>query len=295
MGNGRIEAAMKHYVVTGVSSGIGLELARHLVAKGHRVYGTVRQPEDADRVSKALGDRFTPLIMDVTDEASVLRAAQIVRGHIGSQTLAGLVNNAGITTHGPLLEMPMERVVDQLDTNMMGMLRVIRAFAPLLGVDTSLAGAPGRIVNISSGTAVVVPPFSGAFAMAAAAVEAMSDSLRRELLLVGIDVIIFSVGNTVTPFWDKAEAQDPEQYRNSIFFEALMRFRVNVLEYARNEGRSAEYMAIRIGAALAAKRPKAKYVTSPNVFLNYIWPRMMPRRTLDRALGNSLGLLPPKE
>tara|TARA_R110000824_G_scaffold118960_14_gene272308 strand:+ start:441759 stop:442328 length:570 start_codon:yes stop_codon:yes gene_type:complete len=188
----------------------------------------------------------------------------------------------------------MKRLNDQMNTNFLGTLNVIRAFAPLLGTDPDLSGPAGRIVNISSGTATVVPPFSGSYAIASAAINAMSEALRRELLLVGIDVIIFSIGNTVTPFWDKAEAEDTEQYRNSIFFEALMRFRRQILEYARNQGRSAEETAILIGKALTASRPKAKYVISPNLLVNYIWPRLLPRRTLDRVLGRSLGLLPPK-
>tara|TARA_R110000824_G_scaffold118960_14_gene272306 strand:+ start:440502 stop:441359 length:858 start_codon:yes stop_codon:yes gene_type:complete len=284
---------MKHYVVTGVSSGVGLALARLLVRQGHRVFGSVRQEEDADRVSAELGETFTPLILDLTDADAVLNAAQTVRQHLGQQKLSGLVNNAGIATHGPILDIPMERINEQLDINLLGTLRVIRAFAPLLGLDAALSGPPGRIVNISAGTATVVPPFLGSYAMAVNGIEGMSDALRRELLLVGIDVIIVAVGNTMTPLWEKADAEDMTPYRKSIFFDALMRYRISVIEYSRN-GLSADDVASRIGHALVARNPKARYMISPNLVRNQILPRMLPRRLLDRILGRSLGLSSPK-
>tara|TARA_R110000824_G_scaffold118960_14_gene272305 strand:+ start:439536 stop:440396 length:861 start_codon:yes stop_codon:yes gene_type:complete len=286
---------MKHYVVTGVSSGIGLALARLLVKQGHHVFGSVRRQEDADRVSAELGETFTPLLMDLTDDDAITRAAQVVRGYLDGHTLAGLVNNAGIATHGPLLDMPFEDIEHQVDANLMGTLRVIRAFAPLLGLDASLSGAPGRIVNISAGTSTVIPPFLGSFAMVVCGIEGMSDALRRELLLVGIDVIIFAVGNTMTPLWDKADAENMEQYRNSIFFEALMRFRMHVIEYARQQGRTAESAAFLINKALTARRPRAKYLISSSMIGNQIWPRMLPRRVLDRVFGKTLGLLPKRD
>lgn len=285
---------MKHYVVTGVSSGIGLSLARLLVGQGHHVFGSVRRQDDAERVGAELGSGFTPLIMDLTDASSIAKAAQTVREALDGKRLTGLVNNAGMVTHGPLLEMPMERIGEQLDTNLLGTLRVIRAFAPLLGLDTSLSGEAGRVVNISAGTATVVPPFAGSYGMTAAAIDIMSDALRRELLLAGIDVVIFAVGNTATPLWDKADDDNMENYRNSIFFEALMRFRMRIIEYGRH-GLTAEYVSSRIAKALSARRPRAKYLVSPNIIANQYWPRLLPRRRLDQVLARALGLLPPKD
>src|SRR5215469_16281258 len=95
---------MRSVVVTGVSTGIGWGIAKVMTAKGFRIFGSVRKQADADRLKAELGDRFAPLIFDVTDEAAVTRGAAEVRAALGNQRLWGLVNNAGIAVAGPLLE-----------------------------------------------------------------------------------------------------------------------------------------------------------------------------------------------
>jgi NAD(P)-dependent dehydrogenase (short-subunit alcohol dehydrogenase family) len=141
---------MRSVVVTGASTGIGLATAKLLIHEGFCVFGSVRNAADAERVSKELGEHFTPLLFDVTDEAAVKRAAGEVRAALAGETLAGLVNNAGIAVPGPILEVEMSDVRKQFDVNVVGQVIVLQAFAPLLGVDPLLKGAPGRIVMISS-------------------------------------------------------------------------------------------------------------------------------------------------
>src|SRR5438105_1189772 len=104
---------MKAVVVTGVSSGIGWGTAKVLAQNGIHVFGSVRKPEDAERLSAELGDAFTPLLFDVTDEQAVGEAAQIVRERLQGETLFGLVNNAGIAVPGPLLYLPIEEFRQQ--------------------------------------------------------------------------------------------------------------------------------------------------------------------------------------
>src|SRR5580692_3605819 len=100
---------MRSVVVTGASTGIGWATARLLIDRGFRVFGSVRKPADADRLSGEFGANFTPLLFDVTDEAAVKAAAATVRAALGGETLAGLVNNAGVAVAGPLLELPVEQ------------------------------------------------------------------------------------------------------------------------------------------------------------------------------------------
>src|ERR1700722_9729878 len=89
-------ANSKDVVVTGVSSGIGWGTTKVLVAKGFRVFGSLRKQADADRLQAEFGDRFVPLMMDITDADAVYAADQKVRSLIGDRNLVGLVNNAGI-------------------------------------------------------------------------------------------------------------------------------------------------------------------------------------------------------
>src|SRR5260370_9441028 len=95
-------------VVTGVSTGIGLGISKILIANGFQVYGSVRRQTDADRLADEFGGAFTPLVMDVTDRESVNRAALQVEEQLGSKTLTGLVNNAGIPLKRPLLYLHLE-------------------------------------------------------------------------------------------------------------------------------------------------------------------------------------------
>src|SRR5882757_9165769 len=141
---------MRSVVITGASTGIGWATAKLLLDRGFRVFGSVRKQADADRLRGEFGANFTPLIFDVTDEAAVLAAAREVRTALGGETLAGLVNNAGIAVAGPVLELAADVFRRQMDVNVIGPIISTQAFGPLLGSDPSLKGPKGRIVMISS-------------------------------------------------------------------------------------------------------------------------------------------------
>lgn len=141
---------MRSVVITGTSTGIGWGTAKVLIANGFRVFGSVRKTSDAERLTAEFGDRFVPLLFDVTDEAAVKAAAADVRTALAGEKLAGLVNNAGVAVAGPLLELPIEEFPHQIEVNLVGVVIATKAFAPLVGTDPQLKGKPGRIINISS-------------------------------------------------------------------------------------------------------------------------------------------------
>src|SRR5262252_7543710 len=141
---------MRSVVVTGASTGIGHATAKLLMDKGFRVFGSVRKQSDADRLKTEFGANFTPLLFDITDEAAVLAAAREVRAALSGETLAGLVNNAGIAVAGPVLELAADEFRRQLDVNVIGPIITTQAFGPLLGADPQLKGPKGRIVMMSS-------------------------------------------------------------------------------------------------------------------------------------------------
>ena len=206
--NMKSESKKRSYVViTGVSTGIGYNTAKYLVEKGFYVFGSVRKQSDADRIKANLGDQFTPLIFDVTDVEGLKIAIDQVKAIIGSTGLKALVNNAGISIFGPLMHLSPEEFRQQLDINVIGAFCVTQAFLPLLGTDKKSKRSPGRVVNISSISGKIALPFFGAYAASKFALEAMSDSLRRELNLYGIDVILIEPGITVTPILDKIREQ----------------------------------------------------------------------------------------
>src|SRR6266404_1220963 len=214
---------MQSVVITGTSTGIGWGTAKVLLDRGFRVFGSVRKQEDADRLKEEFGANFTPLLFDVTDEARVLAAARDVRAELEGETLAGLVNNAGIAVAGPVLELSADEFRRQMDVNVIGPIIATQAFGPLLGADPSLHGPKGRIVMISSVAGKNGNPLMSAYSASKFAIEGLSESLRREMMLFGIDVIIIAPGAVKTPIWSKAEEIDISAYKNSPLLLALER------------------------------------------------------------------------
>ena len=143
-------AVARSLVITGVSTGIGHAVAKSATAQGWQVFGSVRTEIDAERLTEEFGAAFTPLLFDVRDETALAAAAKAVHAALGSRTLHGLVNNAGIGFAGPVLHQPLDEFRAVIDTNVFGTLMASRAFAPLLGADQTLTGKKGRIVNITS-------------------------------------------------------------------------------------------------------------------------------------------------
>ena len=282
---------MQSVVVTGVSTGIGWGIAKVMTAKGFRVFGSVRKQADAERLRAELGERFSPLIFDVTDAAAVARAAAEVRAALAGGPLWGLVNNAGIAVAGPLLETSADEFRKQLEVNLVAPMVVIKAFAPLLGTDRALTGPPGRIVNISSVGGRFAAPFVGLYAASKHGLEGLSDSLRRELMLYGIDVIIVAPGSVATPIWDKAEQIDLSPYQTSPYFGIIKRFRDYMIAEGR-KGWSPERLGEVVCEALTAARPKTRYSPVAGRFQNWTLPRMLPTRVVDRIIARTFGIRP---
>lgn len=280
---------MRSVVITGVSSGIGWGTAKVLIERGVHVFGSVRKAEDATRLVAEFGEMCTPLLFDVTDAGAVCSAADQVRAQLNGETLFGLVNNAGVALPGPLLHQPVEDYRLQLEVNLVGPLIVTQAFLPLLGADRSLRGKPGRIINISSVGGKTAAPFIGAYAASKHGLEGFSESLRRELMLYGIDVVIIGPGAVRTPIWDKAERADLSAYEQTDYAAPLQRFG----RYLADEGRRG-YPPERIGAtvwqALSSARPRVRYAVVPRPVRNWIIPMALPRRISDAFMARMLGL-----
>src|SRR6202158_5116753 len=253
-GNG--SKIMNLVVITGASTGIGGATANLLLERGFRVFGSVRKQADADRLKAEFGANFTPLLFDVTDEAAVLAAAREVRAALNGETLTGLVNNAGIAVAGPVLAADQFR--RQMDVNVIGPIIATQAFGPLLGSDSSLKGPKGRIAMISSVAGKNGSPLSAAYSASKHAIEGLSESLRREMMLFGIDVIIVAPGAVKTPIWSKAEEVDMSAYRNSPYLPALELVR-KFTRHLSEIGLPPEKIAERIADALTSASPRGGY------------------------------------
>ena len=248
--------------MTGASTGIGAACVDLLVEKGFLVFASVRKDSDAAALTARHGASVIPLLFDVTDAESIAAAARDVEARLEGETLAGLVNNAGVAVPGPLLHLPIDDFRRQIEVNLIGQLRIIQAFAPLLGAGAQRRGAPGRIVNMSSVAGRFAAPFLGAYAASKFGLEGMSDALRRELIVYGVDVVLIEPGMIATPIWDKAEETDLADVRG----HSLCRARPEDAEMAcrgrppraRSRGRRARRVAGADGAAPAPPHPGRK-------------------------------------
>ena len=276
----------KSVVITGTSTGIGFATARALIGRGYRVFGSLRTREDADRVQQTLGADFTPLIFDVTDAAGLAAAAETVTAQVGSQGLSALVNNAGIAPTGPLMHQPLDEIRKVFEINVLGVIAVSRAFLALLGGRRDAPRPRGRIINVSSLNGGVSVPFAVAYSASKHAVEAITDGLRRELWIYGIDVIAIEPGTIRTEIWDKFRAFGVDKrYAATDYARALARMPAVVDEELKN-GDPVDTVSEAICRAIESPRPRARYPLTAMWYLG----RWVPDRLLDRELTKRLHL-----
>lgn len=260
-------------VVTGASSGIGEACALHFDKKGYRVFAGVRRGTDADALRAKASDRLTPLLMDVTDPASIASAVHSIE----RKEISGLVNSAGIAVSAPIELIPLDNLREQLEINVIGQVAVIQGFMPLL------RQGRGRIVNIGSVAGRSVVPFQGAYSASKHALEAISDALRLELREWAIHVAIIEPGAIRTPLWDKsfkrAEemiAQFPDEGLD------LYRYLIGKMKTAAAEAaRSADDVSKVVAAvdhAMTSPKPKTRYVVGRNAKIMMLLSHFPDRR-----------------
>ena len=276
-------------VVTGASTGIGEATALHLSGIGFRVLAGVRRDEDAERLRERGLERLAPLMLDVTDAGSIAAAAAEVDSLVGAEGLAGLVNNAGIAIAAPLEFVPIDELRRQLEVNLIGQVAVTQAFLPLLRV------AQGRLVNMSSIGGRVALPLVGSYAASKFALEAVSDSLRRELHGQGIEVVVIEPGGIRTPIWDKGAATADEislrtpPEAEQLYGELVATVRARTREIAEGSGLPAEQVAEVVGVAMTVARPRTRYAVGREARLRAALARVLPDRVFDRLIMRALG------
>ena len=279
-------------VVTGASTGIGQATTQVLIEKGWHVFAGVRKDEDTARLSQEFGDSVSPLKMEVTDSASMNAAGEKVREALGGNTLQGLVCNAGVAVTGPILHIPVEEFEQQLDINVLGVVRTVQAFGPLLGANKSLTGKPGRVVTMSSVAGKMGMPFVGPYAASKHALEGLSKSLRKELALYGIGVHIIGPGAVATPIWDKADdTSELDKYRHTDYIKSMER----VFKWMMDRGPKGlppRQIGERVHHCLTAANPKNRYAEVPQRFENWTMPRLLPEKFVDQQIIKRLGLRP---
>src|SRR5262245_1341051 len=185
-------------VVTGASTGIGRATALHLDQQGYRVFAGIRKQADANSLKKEASKALTPITLDVTKQRSIDAARQKVMRAVGKKGLAGLVNNAGIASAGPVEFLPVEEFQKVIDVNLTGQYAVTQAFLQ------ALRRGDGTVVFVTSIGGRVANPFFSPYCAAKFGLEGVADSLRRELNpWKNMNVVVVEPGSVATPIWEK--------------------------------------------------------------------------------------------
>ena len=281
---------MKSIVITGTSSGIGYACSKLFLEKGYKVFGSVRNNNDADRISNELGSNFVPLIFDVTDESAVKESVKVVENQIGDRKLSGLINNAGLGVMGTIQSLSAEQFKYQFDVNVLGVFHCCQAYLDLLGADKNRKGDPGKIINISSVSGEIGMPFMSAYNMSKFGLEGFSEGIRRELLMYGIDVVVIAPGPVKTPIWNKLmQKNEAKRYDNSDYRESVSKL-MRMSENMEKAGVEASVIAERALSVIENIKNKTRYRIDPTRMQN-IMLQLFPKRVADRMIAKRMKII----
>jgi NAD(P)-dependent dehydrogenase (short-subunit alcohol dehydrogenase family) len=274
-------------VVTGASSGIGEACTLHLERLGFQVFAGVRNAADGERLRSESSGNVTPISIDVTDQETIRTAAARVAEAAGDGGLAGLVNNAGVAISGPLEFIPIDELRRQLEVNLVGQVAVTQAFLALL------RKGRGRVVNISSIGGRIALPFAGPYAASKFGIEAISDSLRRELRPWGIEVSVIEPGSVATKIWEKGTAKARELSENlppeglELYGGAIQKMQKLAAETAAR-GIPPEEVAKDVAHALTSPKPKTRYLVGRDAKMRARVSGLVSDRMFDRLIARAL-------
>lgn len=277
---------MSHFVlITGASTGIGFSASQALAARGYKVIAGIRNPQDASKFGKASEGRIFPVPLDVTDPRSLEKAREETERIIGDHSLVAIVNNAGVVVHGAVLYIPPEEWSRQLNVNVVGVIRTIQTFFPLLS-KPQVAGNlhPRRIINISSVSGLFASPFLGPYAASKYALEALSDSLRRELYMHDIQVVIIEPGNITTPIWEKAR-QEPAYFGPE--YDSIQRFKDRMIDSMIKEGIPVDRVDAAILNAVSQTKVPLRYLIRKEKW-KFRLIRLLPAKWVDQMIRKKL-------
>ena len=287
-----MEDAARAVLVTGASTGIGRAAALALAGRGFRVFAGVR--DDAaearlrDQAPADARSRLVPLVLDVTDAGQIHAAAQRLDAELGGAGLWGLFNNAGISVNGPVEHLGLDGLRRQLEVNVIGQVAVTQAMIPLL------RRAGGRVVTTGSVAGFIALPGLAPYAMSKHAMEAFSDSLRRELKPWGIEVSLLEPGAIATDIWQKGQ-RDADETERGWTPEAIEHYGPLIAALrkaaAMSERRASptDVVTRAVVHAFTAPRPRTRYRMGRDSGVQKVIS-MLPDRWADAVLMKALGL-----
>jgi NAD(P)-dependent dehydrogenase (short-subunit alcohol dehydrogenase family) len=267
----------KSILITGCSSGIGLDAARGLKARGWRVFATCRQEADCARLRSEGLESF---VLDYTDEASIAVAVDTVKELTGG-TLDALYNNGAYACPGAVEDLPRGALRAIFETNLFGYHDLTRRVIPMMR-----AQGHGRIINCSSVLGLVGMKWRGAYVATKFAMEGLTDVMRIEMKGTGIDVILIEPGPITSSIRENAAPHFEKwiDWQNSARAPeyAALRHRLYEAKTAPDAFElPASAVTKKLIHALESRRPRPRYYVTTPTYLMGIARRLLPTRMLD--------------
>jgi len=272
----------KTILITGCSSGIGAALAREFARRGHRVYATARR---AEALAALEAEGIRGLALDVNDDSSIARALDTVSREAGHLDL--LVNNAGFSQVGAVVDLTREDLRRQFETNVIAPMAVTGQAMPLLRAAVAKNGG-AVVANVGSIVGLFTTPFAAAYCSSKAAVHSLTDALRMELKPFGIHVVSIQPGGVRSSFGEHAEASVrlPE---NSLYQPVAGGIRARA-QAGQQGAMAAEVFAVPVVAALLRNSPPRVIRAGTNSVRLPLLKRWLPAAMFDAKLSKLFGL-----
>lgn len=257
-------------------------MARAFKARGHRVYATARRSQSLESLG---AEGISTLQLDVNDDASIAAAFDTVEAECGQLDM--LVNNAGFSQVGAVLDLSREDLRAQYETNVIAPVAVTRAALPLLRKAVA-AGGSADVVNVGSIVGLFTTPFAGAYCSSKSAIHALSDALRMELAPFGIRLVMVQPGGVRSSFGDHAE-QGLRLPDDSLYKPIESAIQERAQAGQQNATPTDEFVAPVVDKLLSASPPAVIRGGNGSVQLVML-KRLLPGRLFDKILSKRFGL-----
>lgn len=261
---------MKYGLVTGATSGLGKEIAKRMAESGWVVFACGRNEASLEEIKNTTYCR--PLKIDVTSQESIEEAyAEVCKE---TDHLDAIVNFSGVQQMSSLIEGDIKVIQQMLEVNLMGMVRMNQTFFPLI------QKCKGRIINCSSECGWMTPqPFNGPYTLSKYAVEAYNDSLRRELMFVGIPVIKIQPGSFKTAMHGKTTQSFDKMINGTAMYSDVLEKMKGMMDIELKMANDPKYLVDAVMKALQDPTPRQKYRVKNSPILGVI--EVMPPLIVD--------------
>lgn len=273
---------MRHVLITGTSSGIGYHLAETLLNQGYVVWAGLRSPQILTNLQEKFPSKLHVLKLDVTLSSDIDQAWRRISTDPSIEEFS-LINNAGIAVGNPFESLPVEEWRRLFDVNVFGLIEITKKFLPLL------RRTKGRVINMGSISGRVAAPFLGPYCASKFAVRAITDTLRREMLSLGVHVCLIEPGPVDTPIWDKSVNKSQELSKGlsedmkEVYGESLNALRTGV-EAASASAVPVKRVSEKVLHALTSRQPKAYYLVGKDIRMTAFLVKYLPVSLLDRII-----------